>query len=144
MKISPAATFYFCKQNPTVSSTFPCRLLASPYRVLTADNVLVPASVTVLAVHSPGLVEFSPGSHRVDTGRLPLGTPPYRLLNVCAASRPSHTVYKRRALTRSITNFVPHKNSSNKYLTKRKYLYYINRQIFVIYSTERETARETN
>ena len=128
-----------------MTSTFPCRLLASPYRVLTADSVLVPASVTVLAVNSPGLAGFSPGPHRVDTGRLPLGTPPYRSLNVRVALRPSHTVYKRRALNRSITNFVPHKNSSNKYLTKRKYLYYINRHLFfVIASTERETTRETN
>ena len=70
--------------------------IPSPYRFLTAYNVLVPASVTVLAVPSPG-------PHRVATGPLPPGTPPYRSLNVRSALLTSHTVYKSWALTRPVT-----------------------------------------
>ena len=43
--------------------------IPSPYRFLTAYNVLVPASVTVLAVPSPGLAGSSPGGYRPLTAR---------------------------------------------------------------------------
>ena len=79
-----------------MSSTF-------PYRLHTGSLPLTTSWYQPVSPCWPFPRRVSPGPHRVATGPLPPGTPPYRSLNVRSALLTSHTVYKSWALTRPVT-----------------------------------------